>query len=103
MTGEDQAPLFPFPFSLSQKRSGLSFAGGIAQVARAMALQAIGLGFESPYLQAAAPSIPGRTPKVNRDDNDGRPSGFPFARLLDDGSLTLVRGVDTSARLRCRR
>ena len=25
--------------------------GGIAQMARAMALQAIGLGFESPYLQ----------------------------------------------------
>ena len=25
--------------------------GGIAQLARAMALQAIGLGFESPYLQ----------------------------------------------------
>ena len=69
-------PLFPIPFSLSQKRSGFSgdrvvagrdpltrsrrfdsedrvvpIAGGIAQVARAMALQAIGLGFESPYLQ----------------------------------------------------
>ena len=28
--------------------------GGIAQLARAMALQAIGLGFESPYLQAKA-------------------------------------------------
>ena len=95
--GEDQAPLFPFPFSLSQKRSGLSFAGGIAQVARAMALQAIGLGFESPYLQAAAPSIPGQDSQVNRDDNDGRPSGFPVRassfgrRIFDTGARALRR------------
>jgi hypothetical protein len=36
----------PLPFFI--------FIGGIAQLARAVALQAIGLGFESPYLHIKA-------------------------------------------------
>ena len=98
MTGRRPGPALPIPFFRCHRSARVCrFAGGIAQVARAMALQAIGLGFESPYLQAAAPSNsrPG-LPTVNRDDNDGRPSGFPVRassgrRIFDTGARALRR------------
>ena len=56
MESEDSCIVFSFSFFfyMVKTRHALSLQlGGIAQLARAPALQAGGLGFESPYLQSS--------------------------------------------------